>query len=98
MSSPSDKAKLFADNFCKNSNLDDSGICLTVFLSRNNLKSHISLTTEVVKKVIIILEFSKASGPDCIPVVVLKNFEPEVSYILAELFNASLKGSRFPDS
>ena len=98
MASPSDKAKLFADNFCKNSNLDDSGICLTVFLSRNNLKSHISLTTEVVKKVIIILEFSKASGPDCIPVVVLKNFEPEVSYILAELFNASLKGSRFPNS
>ena len=98
LASPSDKAKLFADNFCKNSNLDDSGICLTVFLSRNNLKSHISLTTEVVKKVIIILEFSKASGPDCIPVVVLKNFEPEVSYILAELFNASLKESRFPDS
>ena len=30
---------------------------------------------------------SKASGPDCIPVVVLKNFEPEFSYIPAELFN-----------
>ena len=100
MSSLSDKAKLFADNFCKNSNLDDSGVCLTVFPSTNNLKSHISLTPEVVKKVIIILELSKASGPDCIPVVVLKNCEPEVSYIyiLAELFNDSLKGSRFPDS
>ena len=24
----------------------------------------------------------KASGPDCIPVVVLKNCEPELSYIL----------------
>ena len=98
MSSPSDKAKLFADNFCKNSNLDDSGVCLTVFPSRNNLKSHIFLTPEVVKKVIIILELSKASGPDYIPVVVLKNYEPEVSYILADLFNESLKGSRFPDS
>ena len=52
----------------------------------------------MVKKVIIILELSKASGPDCIPVVVLKNCEPEVSYILAELFNDALKGSRFPDS
>ena len=30
---------------------------------------------------------SKASGPNCIPVVVLKNCEPELSYILAELFN-----------
>ena len=87
------------DNFCNNSNLDDSGISLTVFPSRNNLKSHnISLTPKVVKKVIIILEFSKASSPDCIPVVVLKNCEPELSNMLAELFNGCLKGSRFPDS
>ena len=41
--------------------------------------------------------FSRASGPDCIPVVVLKNCEPEVSYILAELFNKCLKESCFPD-
>ena len=43
------------------------------------------------------LDLSKASGPDCIPVVVLKNFEPELSYILAELFNKCLKESSFPD-
>ena len=43
------------------------------------------------------LDFSKASGPDCIPVVVLKNYEPERSYILAELFNKFLKESCFPD-
>ena len=35
------------------------------------------------------LDSSKASGPDCIPVVVLKNCEPDLSYILAELFNVS---------
>ena len=29
--------------------------------------------------------------------VVLKNSEPELSYILAELFNMCLKGSCFPD-
>ena len=40
---------------------------------------------------------SKASGPDCIPVVFLKNCEPELSYILAELFNKCLKESCFPD-
>ena len=33
----------------------------------------------------------------CIPVVVLKNCEPELSYILAELFNKCLKESCFPD-
>ena len=99
LSSPSDKAKLFAGNFSKNSNLDDSGISLTVFPSRTNLKSHnISLTPKMVKKVIIILNLSKASRPDCIAVVLLKNCEPELSYIPAELFNNCLKRSRFPDS
>ena len=39
----------------------------------------------------------KASGPDCIPVVVLKNCEPELCYILVELFNKCLKESCFPD-
>ena len=43
------------------------------------------------------IDLSKASGPDCIPVVVLKNCEPELSYILAELFNKCLKESCFPD-
>ena len=43
------------------------------------------------------LDLSKASGPNCIPVVVLKNCEPELSYILAELFNMCLKESCFPD-
>ena len=43
------------------------------------------------------LDLSKASGPDCVPVVVLKNSERELSYILAELFNMCLKESCFPD-
>ena len=85
--SASDKAKLFAENICKNSNLDDSGISLPVFPSRTNLKLHnVSVTPKVVKKVITNLDLSTVSGPDCIPVVVLKNCEPELSYILAELF------------
>ena len=40
---------------------------------------------------------AKGSGPDCIPVVVLKYCEPELSYILAELFNMCLIESCFPD-
>ena len=51
----------------------------------------------MVKKVITNLDSSKASSPDCIPVVVLKNCEPELSYILARLFNNCLKESCFPD-
>ena len=72
--SASDKAKLFAENFSKNSSLDDSDISLSVFPSRTNLKLHnISVTPKKVRKVVMNLDLSKASGPDCIPVVVLKN-------------------------
>ena len=51
----------------------------------------------MVKKVITNLDSSKASSPDCIPVVVLKNCEPELPYILAKLFNNCLNESCFPD-
>ena len=60
-----------------------------VFLSRTNLKLH--NISKMVKKVIMNLDLSKALGPDCIPVMVLKNCEPELSNILAELFNKCLK-------
>ena len=84
LSSSSDKAKLCAKSFSKNSNLDESGIFLPVFPSRTNLKLHnISVTPKLVKSVITILDSSNASGPDYIPVVVLKNCEPEIPYRLA---------------
>ena len=51
----------------------------------------------MVKKVIINLDLSKVSGLDCIPVVVLRNCEPEFSYILAEIFNKCLKETCFPN-
>ena len=76
LSSASDKAELFSENFSTNSNLDDSGISLPVFPSRTNLKLHnISITPTMVRKVIMNLDLTKVSGPDCIPVVVLKNCE-----------------------
>ena len=68
LSSPSDKAKLFA----KDSNLDGSGIYLPVFSSRTNLKLYnISVTPKIVNKVKTNLNSSKVSRPDCIPVLVL---------------------------
>ena len=77
LSFASDKAKLFAENFSRNSSLDDSGISIPVFLSRTNLKlDNISVTPKMAEKVIMYLNLSKASGPDCIPEVVLRNCEP----------------------
>ena len=90
--------KLFAKTFSKNSDFDDSGISLPVFPSRTNLKLHnFSITLKMAKKVITKIDSSKVPGPNCIPVVVLKNCEPELSYILAKLFNMCLKESCFPD-
>ena len=51
----------------------------------------------MVKMVITNLDLSKASCPDCIPVVVLNSCEPELSYILAKRFNKYLKESCLPD-
>ena len=94
--SESDKAKLFAEHFSRDSNLDETDTSLPVFPSRTSLKLHnISVTPKMVKKVIMNLDLSKASGPDCIPVVILKNCEPKLSYILAELFKSVLRSLVF---
>ena len=47
-----------------NSNLEGSGISLSVFSSRTNLELHnISVTPKMVRKVVMNLDLSKASGP-----------------------------------
>ena len=51
----------------------------------------------MIKKFIMNLNLAKTSGPDCIPVMVLENYEPELSYILVELFIKHLKESCLPD-
>ena len=94
LSSAYDKAKLFAGNFFKNSILHDSGIFLPDFASIANLEWYnILVTSKLVKKIIAVLVLSKTSGTDCIPVVVLKNCEPERSYMLTEFFSICLKES-----
>ena len=44
------------------------------------------------------LDFWHQAGPDCIPVVVLKNHEPEFSYILGNIFSMCLKETCFSNS
>ena len=61
------------------------------------MKLDIPVTPKMVKRFIMNLDLSKAPGPDCIPVMVLKNCEPELLFILAEIFNKCLKESCFPD-
>ena len=71
---------------------------LPVFFSRTNLKlQNIPVTLKLVTIVVTDLDSSKASGPDCISIVFLKNCEPELSYKSAKLFNNCLKESCFWD-
>ena len=85
LSLASNKAKLSAKIFSKNSNFDESGIPLPAFPSRTYLKLHnIHGTPKLVKVITNLNLINKVSGPDCIPVVVLKNCAPELSFILAE--------------
>ena len=61
---------------------------------RTNLQN-IYVTPKLVKKVIINLELPKMPGPDGILAVIMNNCEPELSNILAELFNMCLKETFF---
>ena len=63
-----------------------------------NLKlNNISVTTKMVKGTMMNLDPRKGYCAKCIPVVLLKNCEIELSNILAELFNISLMESCFPE-
>ena len=69
---------------------NNSGIPFPDFHSRTNLKlRNISVNPN--------FDSPNVFCSDCIPSIVLKNCEPELTYILAELFNICLKESCFPD-
>ena len=73
-------------------------VCLYLFSVLELIYNYnISVTPKLVKKVVTKFDLSETSGPDDILLVVLKNCKPKLSYILAELFNISLKESCFPD-
>ena len=66
--------------FSKNFNLNDASISFPAFPSKPNLKLHnIPTTSKMVKKVIADSQIT--SGSDCIPLVVLRNCEHELSWL-----------------
>ena len=77
LTSASDKVKLFAQLFSKNSNLDDPGHELPSF----NCRTDITLSNMVITLKMAEKEISIAS----VPVFALKNCEPELSFILTNL-------------
>ena len=98
LSSASDKAKLLAESFSKNSNLDYSSISLLAVSSRTNLKLHIPATLKLIKRVMADRDLSKAYSPNCVPVIHLNDCKLKLSDILVELLNIFLKENCLPDS
>ena len=97
ISSSKDKANLLAQLFAENSSLDDSDAVLPEFPAKTDRSlDSITITPKEVSKVLSSLDQSKASGPDSIPVVVLKHCAPELSSIFSKLFNLCLSQSCFP--
>ena len=97
--SSSDKAEPFTTNFAANSTLDDSNQSLSDSPSRtDSIVPDFHVSVKEVSCLIHELEANKATGPDQIPVVVLKNLSPELSLIIAKLFNRCIKEKCFPSS
>ena len=97
VTSSKDKANIFASKFAANSNLDDLGSLPPEFPPVTDEKlCESKVTASLISKLITELDSTKATGPDGIPVVVLKHLNPELSPILAKLFNRCLKEKCFP--
>ena len=99
ISSSLDKAKVFGSIFASNSSRDDFNYPLPDIPSRTDcLVSDFRISVREVSRQVHDLESTKATGPDQVPVVVLKNFSPEISPILEKLFNRCVKEKCVPSS
>ena len=97
LTSSKDKAELFATKFSTNTTLNSSFHDLPEFpLRSEHLLRDLQITPKFVARVISRLDPSTASGPDCIPVIVLQKCSPELSSILSKLYNKCITESCFP--
>ena len=97
--SSTDKTSIFASKFASHSTLDDQGCLPPEFPNLTDERlCDLKVSAGQISKLIKELDSTKATGPDSIPVVVLKHLSPELSPILAKLFNRCLKEKCFPTS
>ena len=95
--SSADKAELLCQQFAKNSSLNDENKPLPSFPSRTPATiSSISVTVRQVRRILRCLDTSKSSGPDGIPVIVLKECAPELAPVFSKLFRKCLVVGEFP--
>ena len=95
---PSSKANLFASTFASNSNLDDQDFQPPLYPTSTITMPPIKFSTRKVRKVLVQVNASKSSGPDGIPVIILKSCAPELAPVLNKLFQISYNLGIFPSS
>ena len=97
LTSSQDKAEVFGQSFSTNCSLSSLNHPIPNFPPRcSDTVSDIRVTPHSVARIISSLRNSIASGPDHIPVIVLKMCSPELSPVLSKLFNKCLSESSFP--
>ena len=62
--------------------------CVVLSFSDDLLLRNVTVTLMMGTKITTALDSSRASGPDCIPVVVQMNCESQLLGIIADLFNS----------
>ena len=97
LTSSKDKANLFAGKFSANSTLDDTLHSLPDFSTRIEQEIfYMRISVIMVENTICEVDVAKATGPDCIPSIILKMCSPELFPVLAKLYNKCLFQSCFP--
>ena len=94
--SPTEKANILNNYFCKQSSVDDSHASLPPFTPPDETLSTIRLTNQDVEDVLNLLDVSKANGPDLLSPRLLKEGSPILSPYLTHIFNKSLELCIFP--
>ncbi|CAG4966884.1 unnamed protein product [Colias eurytheme] len=96
--SAKEKADLFASLFAKNSHLDASQLSPPSLPHCGYHMPEIRIKQKEVLKLLRNLDVDKASGPDGIPALVLRNCAPELSPILTRLYRLSYSTGVVPES
>ena len=92
-----EKAKIFNDFFCNQSDFDDTNIPTpNIFLRQQGSLGHIVITENEVEDVLNFSDISKASGPDAVSPRLLKEATQILKSPLCRLFNLSLRTGIIP--
>lgn len=95
---PQEKADLLAKLFAANSRLDDCNELPPTTPPSGPAMPDIKIRHRMVRSELQSLDVRKASGPDGIPAIVLKNCAAELSPVLTRLYQLSYFSGRVPEA